>query len=81
MRAETLAGLPSTCVLTAEYDVLHDEGEAFAQRLREAGIPVVARSYAGMNHGFLKYTGVIDTADAAMADGCGWLRGVFSAGS
>jgi acetyl esterase len=78
LRAASLAGLPSACVLTAEYDVLHDEGQAFAQRLREAGVPAFARSYGAMNHGFLKYAGAIDEADAAVRDGCNWLKGVFA---
>ena len=64
-------------MLIAEYDVLHDEGRAFAQRLDEAGIATLLRSYAGMNHGFLKYTGVIEEADAAMAEACGWLGQVL----
>ena len=77
LRAATLAGLPSTCMLIAEYDVLRDEGVAFAQRLGEAGIPTVVRSYAGMNHGFLKYAGVIEEADSAIAHACRWLDSVF----
>lgn len=77
LRANTPDGFPSTYVLTAEYDVLHDEGEAFAQRLQEAGIPTVTRCCAGMNHGFLKYAGVIEEVDIAIKHACGWLKNVY----
>ena len=77
LRARSLIGLPSACVLTAEYDVLRDEGEAFARRLGEAGVRTLARRCAGMNHGFLKYAGVIEEADAAMAQACAWLREIL----
>ncbi len=77
LRSRSSENLPSTYLLTAEYDVLRDEGELFAQRLREAGIPTVSRRCAGMNHGFLKYTGVIEEADAAMEHACGWLKKCF----
>ena len=77
LRARAAAGLPSACVLVAEYDVLHDEGRAYAKFLRDAGVPTVERSYAGMNHGFLKYGGVLEPADAALRDACDWLKAVM----
>jgi acetyl esterase len=77
LRMDTPVGLPSTYVMVAEFDVLRDEGEAFAHRLKECGIETVIRCQAGMNHGFLKYTGMIEEADAAMDDACAWLRRVL----
>jgi acetyl esterase len=52
LRAESLAGLPPAVVLTAEHDVLRDEGEDYAERLREAGVAVDARRHEGQTHGF-----------------------------
>ena len=66
-----LAGLPTTSVVTAEFDPLRDEGEALAERLRAAGVEVVARRYTGMVHGFAglpQITPVATQAIDAIAD-------------
>ena len=52
LQAESLADLPPAVVLTAQHDVLRDEGEAYAERLREAGVPVDFRRHEGQTHGF-----------------------------
>lgn len=60
--------LPPAFVLTAEYDVLRDEGEDYAKRLEMAGVPMQLKRYSGMLHGFIHFGGVFDDALTAIRD-------------
>ncbi len=66
-KADNLAGLPPACVITAEFDPLRDEGEAYAQRLAEQGVPTRVKRYDGMIHGFFGMTHLLEDANDAMA--------------
>jgi len=76
--AQRLAGLPPACVLTAGFDPLLDEGRAYAERLVIDGVPTEYLEYPDMVHGFILFGGVLDTANAAVADCCGSLREAFA---
>lgn len=73
---EQLSGLPPALVITAENDVLRDEGEAFAAKLRTAGVPVIAARYGGIIHDFVMVNSMHDTnaAKAAVAQAVAVLR-------
>lgn len=58
--AQNYAGLPETILITAEYDVLRDDGYLYAQKLRAAGVEVAYRDFQGMIHGFFNYGKYID---------------------
>jgi acetyl esterase len=71
--AADLRGLPPAIVLTAGFDVLRDEGEAYARRMESAGVAVRRRRHAGLIHGFCNATGVSPPARAAMQEAARWL--------
>ncbi|MET8830457.1 alpha/beta hydrolase [Streptomyces sp. NPDC004610] len=72
---DDLAGLPQTLVVVAEAEVLRDEGEAYAAKLRAAGVPTTAVRYQGVIHGFAVLDPMRDTvaARAAIGQGCEFL--------
>ena len=73
--AKSLAGLPPAYVITAGYDPLLDEGREYAERMATEGVEVAYREYPDMVHGFILFGGVLDTANAAVAECCEKLRG------
>lgn len=72
--AEDLTGLPPAFVITAGYDPLRDEGEAYGERLAEAGVDVDVERFEGMIHAFFQMNGVIEAADAALDQAAERLR-------
>src|SRR6476659_6868512 len=64
---EQFAGLPPAFVIVDEADVLRDEGEAYAARLRAAGVPVTTVRYDGITHDFMMLDPLKDTLAARAA--------------
>jgi acetyl esterase len=77
LRAVNLTDLPQTLILTAEYDPLRDEGEAYARRLEQAGVKVKLTRYGGMIHGFIRMTSRLDKARQALDEIAGTLRSIL----
>jgi acetyl esterase/lipase len=74
IRSDDLSGLAPALVVTAGFDPLVDQGEAYAKRLRDAGVPVIYRCYDGLAHAFTAFTGVVPAADIACREIAGLLR-------
>jgi acetyl esterase len=82
-RTEQLIGLPPTFLLVDEADVLRDEGEAYASKLRQAGVPVTTVRYDGTVHDFMMLNSLAETraTRAAVAQATAVLRGALRTGS
>jgi acetyl esterase/lipase len=78
-KAADLAGLAPAVVITAGFDPLVDQGEAYAKRLRAAGVPVTYRCYDSLAHGFTAFTGAVPAADTACREVARLVREAFVA--
>ncbi len=74
LHSASLAGLPPTLILTAEYDPLRDEGHALAEKLHQAGVDTTCRPGPGLIHGFANMTGFVPAAAQIMDDAAVWLK-------
>lgn len=74
LRAPDCSGLAPAFVMTAGFDVLRDEGKAYAERLMEAGVDVEYRNYDSLIHGFVSMGGVVREAGRAFDDAVAALR-------
>ncbi|EJM67498.1 esterase/lipase [Pseudomonas sp. GM50] len=66
LRSKCLHGLPPALIITSEFDVLRDDGRAYAIQLKEAGVSVLHKEYPGMLHGFINYPAAHDDGKQAL---------------
>ena len=78
LQAKSLAGQPPALVITAEYDPLRDEGEAYAKRLQDAGVAATATRYDGVIHGFFTMGAVVDKGQQAVDEASAAIRNAFA---
>jgi acetyl esterase/lipase len=74
LKAKDFTGLAPAIVITAGFDPLVDQGEIYAHRLLEAGVPTIYRCYERLPHGFISFTGAVPAADVACREIAGMFR-------
>ena len=79
MKASDLRGLPPAMIITGECDPLRDQGEAYAEKLRSAGVAVVLKRYDGMIHPFVSLAGIVDAGRDAINDSASAVRQALNA--
>ncbi len=77
IKTEDLSGLAPAIVITAGFDPLVDQGECYAKRLKDAGVPVIYRCYDPLAHGFTAFTGAVPAADVACREIAGFVRQAY----
>ena len=75
IRRQDLSGLRPALIVTAEYDPLRDEGEAYGRQLAEAGVPATVRRYEGAGHGFVQHFSWLPEFHGVFAETADFLRG------
>jgi acetyl esterase len=77
-RAGSFKNLPPALVITAEFDPLRDEGEAYAKSLEADGVPTTHSRYDGMIHGFFGMSGAVDKAGQAVSEAAAAMKKTFA---
>ena len=78
-KASDVRGLPPAMIITGECDPLCDQGEAYAEKLRSAGVPVVLKRYEGMIHPFVALAGIVDDGRRAISESAVAVRQALNA--
>ncbi|MBZ9607970.1 alpha/beta hydrolase [Clostridium estertheticum] len=76
--SKNVKGLPNTLIITAEFDPLRDEGEAYGNKLREAGVNVISTRYEGVTHGFVSMNKITSKSDEALIEISTYLKKQFN---